>query len=226
MQTLSWGGERWRVRAAGRGGPGPNAWDPANVATDRSGRLHLRIARRGDLWTCAELQTERPLGAGTYLFQVETPLGRFDPGVVLGLFTYPTPDVGPDTTHEIDIEIARWGDAKNPPGNYTVWPADPALKPTSHTWQIRPASGPTLHRFVWSPKSIQYASAEGRDPAALDDPRRRMAHWSFEPPDPERRIPRAPLPLHLNLWRFQGKPPDDGKDLEVVIRSFAFTPAG
>ena len=35
---------------------------------------------------------------------------------------YPTPDVGPDGTHEIDIEFAKWGVPDAKIGNYTVWP--------------------------------------------------------------------------------------------------------
>lgn len=223
-KTLDWCGQTWSVRGAGRGGPGPNDWDPDLVSVDRRGRLHLRIRKRGDTWACSELNTVRPLGHGAYVFELESPTGRFDPRIVLGLFNYPTRDVGPDATNEIDIEFARWGNPKSPPGNYTVWPAVPGIKPTSDLFEIRAGSGPSVHRFVWSPSTVEYASAEGRDIRALDDPGKTFARWTFAPPDPEKRIPRAPLRLHLNLWLFQGKPPADGRDIEVVVRRFAFTP--
>ena len=51
------------------------------------------------------------LGFGRYQFQVIGRIDQLDPNVVLGLFKYPTPDVGPDGTNEIDIEFAQWGRA-------------------------------------------------------------------------------------------------------------------
>ncbi len=36
--------------------------------------------------------------------------------------------VGPDGTHEIDNEFARWSHTKNPMGSYTVWPVVKSLK--------------------------------------------------------------------------------------------------
>ena len=44
------------------------------------------------------------------LSQVNGRLDQLDDNVTLGLFSYPTGDVGPDGTHEIDLEFARWGD--------------------------------------------------------------------------------------------------------------------
>jgi hypothetical protein len=32
------------------------------------------------------------------------------------------------------------------------------------------------------------------------------------------------MPVHINLWCFQGRPPTDGEPVEVVIRAFTFTP--
>jgi hypothetical protein len=39
-----------------------------------------------------------------------------------------------------------------------------------------------------------------------------------------RLIPQKPVPLHLNLWLFQGKPPTDGKEVEVILKSATYTP--
>jgi hypothetical protein len=38
-----------------------------------------------------------------------------------------------------------------------------------------------------------------------------------------RRIPQNPLPVHMNLWLVDGKPPGDGREVEVAIRSFTYT---
>ena len=33
-----------------------------------------------------------------------------------------------------------------------------------------------------------------------------------------------PMPVEINLWLFKGQPPKDGQQIEVIIRSFNFTP--
>ena len=75
---------------------------------------------------------------------------RFDDNVVLGLFNYPTGDVGPDGTHEIDIVFARWGNARNPMGNYTVWPVVKSLKQVSRSFPFALTGDQTTHWFIWS----------------------------------------------------------------------------
>jgi hypothetical protein len=115
-KDIEFGGCTWAVRS-GRGGPGTNAWDENNAWLDTATNLHLKISLRDGKWSCAEVTMRRRLGFGQYQFQATGRLDRFDDNVVLGLFNYPTGDVGPDGTHEIDVEFARWGDAKNPMGN-------------------------------------------------------------------------------------------------------------
>src|SRR5271165_2051374 len=122
-KTLQFSGYEWQVRSVGKGGPGPNQWDPNNVWVDKNGWLHLKITRVQNEWRCAELYTTKRLGFGRYQFQVIGRIDRFDPAVVLGLFNYPTADVGQDGTNEIDIEIAHWGNPKWDNGNFTVYPS-------------------------------------------------------------------------------------------------------
>ena len=107
-KDIEFGGYTWAVRS-GRGGPGPNAWEENNAWLDTATNLHLKISQRDGKWSCAEVTMQRRLGFGRYQFQTTGRLDRFDDNVVLGFFNYPTGDVGPDGTHEIDIEFARWG---------------------------------------------------------------------------------------------------------------------
>ena len=62
------------------------------------------------------------LGFGTYQFKVIGRPDLFDDNVVLGLFNYTRPDVGPDATNEIDIEFAKWGGSQSQMGNWAVYP--------------------------------------------------------------------------------------------------------
>jgi hypothetical protein len=102
--TIEFAGYTWDVRNGG-GGPGPNNWSDKNAWVDDQKRLHLKIAKRDGKWSCAELTMTKPLGFGKYDFVVNGAVGKLDDNVILGLFNYPTPEIGPDGTNEIDIEL-------------------------------------------------------------------------------------------------------------------------
>jgi len=219
------GGYEWEIRPSGKGGPGPCNWNPQNVWLDKAG-LHLKITRvvNGDKteWQCAELSTKRALGMGTYQFQVTGPIDRFDPNIVLGLFDYPpSQEVGPDGTNEIDIEFAHWGHPDAPIGNYTIYPASGKRgKNDSHPFSFILKSDDTTQRFARTADSVTLQSLQGH----RDDDKNEIAHWVYAPLD-KRLIPQAALPVHINLWLFQGKAPTDNKEITITIKQFKFTPA-
>jgi hypothetical protein len=160
------------------------------------------------------------LGFGRYQFQTAGRIDRLDDNIVLGLFNYPTADVGRDATHEIDIEFARWGEAKNPIGNYTVWPVEKGLKPQSKSFPFTLQSDETTHRFVWSKTRIQFQSLRGERNGDAEE----FSRWVYEPEDVSSRISRQPMPVHINLWLFQGRPPKNGEEVEILLRNFTFAP--
>ena len=217
--TVRFANYDWTVKS-GTGGPGPNLWDERNVWVDEQGYLHLRISRLDDRWSCAEVVLQQRLGFGAYEFEVSGRIDRLDDNVVLGLFNYPPADVGPDATHEIDIEFARWGRAENPAGNFVVWPAQTGLRQQAKTFAFTLDHELTLHRFIWSPTQVRFGSWRGQ--AAR--PSEELGSWTFSPPDPAASISTQPMPVHLNLWLFQGRPPTNGQEVEMVIRAFRFTP--
>ena len=218
-KDLEFGGYTWTVRS-GRGGPGPNAWDENNAWLDTSTNLHLKITQRDGKWFCAEVTMRRRLGFGRYQFQAIGRLDRLDDNVVLGLFNYPTGDVGPDGTHEIDIEFARWGDANNPMGNYTVWPVVKSLKQISKSFSFTSTSNQTTHRFIWSRDGVNFRSLEGH----CQDDRKEINAWIYSPNQASLRVSQQPLPVHINLWLFKGLAPKNGLEVEVIIHNFEFTP--
>jgi hypothetical protein len=218
-KDLEFGGYAWTVRS-GLGGPGPNDWDEKNVWLDASTNLHLRISLRDGKWSCAEVTMRKRLGSGRYQFQVQGRVDRFDDNVVLGLFNYPTGEVGPDGTHEIDIEFARWGLAWNPMGNYTVWPVEKSLKQVSKPFAFALTGDQTTHRFIWSRDQVKFQSLEGY----AEDVSREINSWVYSPSDPSRWVSQHPMPVHINLWLFKGFAPKNGREVEVVIHEFKFTP--
>jgi hypothetical protein len=219
-RTIAFSGYSWTVRADGKGGPGPNHWKSANVWLDENGSLHLKLTHQGGRWYCAELETTEPLGFGTYQFWLDTRIDDFDPNIVLGLFNYTTPDIGPDGTNEIDIEFARWGNPKWPNGNYTVFPAKVGKPDTTHGFEITDTSSQSTHRFTWSSKAVKFQSLSGHQNGSAG----KYAAWTFAPDNPKALVPQHPIPVHINLWLAKGNAPIDGQEVEVVVRAFSFTP--
>ena len=206
----------------GRGmGPGPNDWASSQAFVDTRGRLHLRFSKKKGKWLAGEVQSVSRLGFGTYEIEFEGDIHRLDKNVVFGFFNYPPADVGPDATHEIDIEFARWGRSGSRPLNYTVWPAQPGLKPAHKTFSVRPGYGRSVHRFTWTADSVVYTSQQLRDDGSVES----ETYWAYTPADYPARISASPMPIHFNLWGFQGREPSDGDPVEVIIKRFTFTPA-
>ena len=218
--SLKWSNYRWTVRNDA-GGPGPNTFTPSNVSVDSNGYLHLKITKVGTQWTCSEITLNETLGLGTYQFFVTGPIDKLDKNIVLGLFNYPAANVGPDGTHEIDIECARWGDAKNPNGNFTVYPKRINHDQVTYGYEFALPTLDSTQRFNWSPQAVSFQSLTGH----TDGDDGQFAAWttpkSFAP-----LVGHARTPVHLNLWLFQGMAPSDGQPVEIIVQSFKYTAPG
>lgn len=220
LTTLTFSGYKWNVRS-GQGGPGPNNWRSANVWVDANGWLHLKISKINGQWYAAELTSQKFFGFGRYQFQVIGRVDQFDRNIVLGLFNYPTASIGPDGTNEIDIEYSHWGNPAYPIGNFTVWPAQVGLTPRSHTFNLTLANANTTQRFTWASNHILFQGLRG----FTDTNTGQYAAWNYAPVAYLDHIPQHAMPVHLNLWLFQGNAPVNGLPVEIIIKSFKFTPA-
>lgn len=210
-RSVAFAGSAWAVKAsAGVVGPGPNYFSdsPDNVWVDAAAHLHLRITARDGRWQSAEVILDRSLGYGTYRWTVASPVGRLDPNVVLGLFTWSD---DPAYNHrEIDIEIARWGDAAGAANaQYVVQPWHRAGNLRSF---VQPDAAPTTHEFTWAQKSVSFRSATAAGET--------IAAWAYKGRD----VPKAGNErTRMNLWLDGGRPPTDGAEVEVVLSGFSFT---
>jgi hypothetical protein len=184
--------------------------------------LHLSYSRNEDgNWTAGEIQSVSKLGYGVYEMEFQGDIGGQDKNVVFGFFNYPSADVGPDTTNEIDVEFARWGDSDNKPLNFTVWPAKNDLRPSGRAVGWPSGVKTSIHRFTWSKRSVVYTSILlGKNGDAL-----KTVNWEFKPEDFKDRLGSEPMSVYFNLWGFQGKKPSDGKPVDVIVNRFKFTPA-
>lgn len=208
---VTWSGETWQVKTSRSAvGPGPNVFDKSNVWVDPQGKLHLRIQQNAaGTWTTAEIIGPKTYGYGTYTFVLDSPVHALDPNVVLGLFTWS--DRARFAHREIDIEFAKWGNAADETNaQYVVQPHATA----GHLYRFKqPTDATTSHSFTWTKGRVVWTSTKASGEI--------IATYTYAgadvPPSGDERV-------RLNLWLFGGNAPTDGQPVEVVIRSFAFTP--
>jgi len=221
-QTVAWKGYTWIIKSATSVGPGPNNWNATNVFVDANGYLHLKITCNNisGKWDCAELYTTNNLGFGTYQWQIEGPIDAFDPWVVLGLFPYGPPALGPDGSNEIDIEYSRWGNAGGTNGWWTIYPGS-GKTIGQKAFRFSLSGTYTTSRFNWSNKEIKYWLMGGFQP--LETTTNVIASWNYLPVKFSKDIPQHAMPLHMNFWLYQGHAPANGQPVEIIIHDFKKT---
>jgi hypothetical protein len=158
---LYFSGYEWRVRnAPSSRGDTMNIYDPANAWTDKSGALHLRIAKQAGKWTCAEVTLTRSFGYGSYAFVVRD-TSHLEPAVVFAMFTWDY--AGDDQNNrEMDIEISRWGDPASKNAQYEVQP----FYVPANVARFTVPSGVLTHSFRWEPGRLSFRTVRG----AVNDP--------------------------------------------------------
>jgi len=217
-KMLKFAGHVWKVRPNGVGGPRDNHWCQGNAFVDKNGALHLRMTYRGGRWCSAQVTSVERMGFGTYEWKLARRVDDLDPNVVFGLYHYPTADLGPDGTREIDIEFTRWGKPEAGALNYTVWPNEVGRPQETRALPIALKGEESVHRYRWSPAEVAFASDDGAPPT----PETAIARWTFAPPSPEQTIAREAMPVNMNLWMIA--PPAERRTVEVVISGFSFRP--
>lgn len=243
-RQIEWSGYTWDVRDS-RGGPGPNLFSDSedNVFVDEQGNLHLKIRQNADgQWTCSEIRLDRSLTFGTYEWEVASRYDRFDPQVVAGLYTYLSPravarqtpgslDNGrPDTPHEIDIELTQAFHDDGSNLHFTTH--DPDVQSPGISYFASLNGSNTTHRFTWSPDQIRWASFHGHYAGVAAPPfpitEAREIQTQGNPAAFEYTGPVIPEDLderpQINFWLFKGTPPESGREHELIITSFTFTP--
>jgi hypothetical protein len=214
-KTILFSGYKWAVRnTSDTQGPGPNYFSDRSVWVDQKGVLHLYLHKDSlsGNWQCAEINSFEKFRYGTYSFVVDGAIDKFDKNIVLGLFNYS----GNDGYDEIDIEFGRWGNARYPNLNYTVWPAQKGYKNSSYVKEYSQQGNYSNQQFAWSRDSVIFSTFNGK----MADDKNFVASYScIQPPTS---ISSLQMPVHINLWLFDGKPPADGKPVEVLIDSFSF----
>ncbi|WP_157003124.1 hypothetical protein [Ralstonia sp. A12] len=211
-REIEFSGQRWVVRSSGGqlSGPGPNVFSDGldAVRVDEQGRLHMAIVKAAQGWHSAEVTLSRPLGYGTYALDVETNPFGMDRQVVFGFFSYSS---APEQAHrELDVELSYWG--REGESNNAQFVVQPSGSPdTLRRFNVN--HGRVTYRIRWE-RGLAEFSATAADGTVLQ-------HWSRTAGVPEVGDAR----IQLNLWLFQGKPPQNGQPVEFMVRAFRFTPS-
>jgi hypothetical protein len=156
-KALHFSGYDWKVRtiASDRGGLN-NLFDGDNAWTDTSGFLHLRIKKKGDKWSCTQMDLTRSLGYGTYIVVVRD-ISHLEPAAVLSMNTFD--DWGGDQHYrELDVESSRWGDAASK--NNAQYGVQPFYVPGNVAPFVAP-SGTLTHSMHWESGRASFKTVRG-----------------------------------------------------------------
>jgi hypothetical protein len=209
-KVLAFSGYEWQVRQIASDRGGQNEYDPANAWTDAEGLLHLRLAKRGDRWTSAEVILTRALGYGTYAFTVRD-ASTLDPAAALGMLTWD--DEGADQNHrELDIEISQWGDPSIPNAQYVLQP----FYVPANVARFSAPRGTLTHSLRWEPGRAAFRTTRGKNALAGDVVAQHTFTSGVPSPGTER--------VRMNLYYFRYAPRPPQKDVEVVIERFQYLP--
>jgi len=212
-RTIRFSNYLWKVKdyREYERGPGPNYWSdsPENVWADEQGNLHLRITKQKGKWYCTEVYLDRFLGYGQYVFYLDPVKKELPDEAVVGLFLYGGPG------EELDIEISGWDKAKEPNLQFVVQPA----YITGHLDKVdlNPLDKKRTFKINWQQDRVIFALIKGhnREPKSEDLVIERWIVTGSQ-------IPEGRLYPHMNLWLFEGNPPERKELAEIVVKKFEF----
>lgn len=207
-RVIGFAGQKWIVKSGCGLGPGPNCWSDSNESVwVEGGQLHLKLRQIKGVWHSAEVVTQACTQYGMHRFFTIGRIDDMDKQVVAAMFLYK------DDLTEVDIEFSKWGQI-NPSdnGQYVLQPytAPGNLEPFFFTLN----GDFSTHYFNWQETAVQFKSIHGHyeEPPT---PGYLIHEWLYTSND----IPTENecLKIHVNLWLFQGMPPSDKQEVELII---------
>ncbi len=211
-RTVHFSGYDWSVRgtASERGGR-VNFYSPDNAWIDANGALHLRITKKGNEWSCAEVTLARSLGYGLYRFTLQNTFA-LEPAVALDLFTWD--DSGADPNHrELDVEISRWGDPRSKDAQYVVQPYYVA----ANVERFSAPAGLLTHSFRWEPGKVSFRTVQDSKDRKQGRPVAKHVFTSGVPSPGEEAV-------HMAFYVYGNAQDPVGDKSEVVVDKFEYLP--
>jgi hypothetical protein len=211
--SLKFSGYDWSVRTIpnNKGGM-DNLFDAENVWTDPSGALHMRIKKKSDKWSCAEIYLNRSLGYGTYSVTLRD-TSHIDPASVFTMYTFED-SAGEQHYREMDVEVSRWGDPANK--NNAQYVVQPFYIPGNVTPFAAP-SGTLTYALRWESGRATFKTFRGR---SADGDAQLVSEHEFTSgvPEPGKAIPR------LIFYVVASNKSPMQKPSEVVVEKFEYLP--
>lgn len=213
-RTIQFAGRTWTVKYSPiLVGPGPNYFsdEESDVWVDEQGFLHMRIVKRNSQWYSTEVICQDIAQHGTYTLSLGSRVDLLDKNVVLGFFTW---DTGSPQYHyrEVDIEFSRWGEDTSLNAQFVIQPWD--VSGNRYRFALVLPGPESTHAFTWQPDQVQFESRD--ENGAL------LQSWIYT--ETTNIPPAGAGNARINLWLLNGWAPSDGQEVEVVIRSFDFSP--
>jgi len=121
--------------------------------------------------------------------------------------------------------MAKFGYDSTEVGNFSVYPSKSGLNYSSDNFAISLSGTYTTHRYKWNSDSLLFQILFGH----RDDDANEMRKWEFIPSltstsnNNSDYIPQLPMPVYINLWLRFGQPPSDGKEVEIIFKSFKYS---
>ena len=237
-------GYEWNIKHAETvQGPGPNWFSnhPDDIYVDDLGHLHMWINEHDGKWFATEIVSEDTMGYGTYKFIVEGDFVNMPENITVGLFTWDNNTFFEHANSEIDVELAKWGDAsKQNTLQYAVQPVafsdffpERVFNPLGTEEHL---IGVSTHVFNWTDTLVSFVSYHGEDELAANI----IAEWSFDLNNPPRIKeeggqssqpvivpgPGSTTNARINYWLLPwiSPMPTDGNPQELIVRSFSYSP--
>jgi hypothetical protein len=240
---FAFSGYQFKYKNAGTPvGPGPNRFSgtPDFAWVDADGKLHMKLAKKNNIWTCSEVISTKVFGYGTYVMTCDNDVSVFDKNAVFGFFTWDSYSFQEQGNSEIDVEFSRWGNAND--SNLISYSAQPVWFSTPGPYAERthkPAVAtkymkqPMTYMMRWTPDSVHWESYEGRNYPGAN----KVSQWTFRKNNIARKkiegnntsnpivipAPSDSTNVRFNLWLLNGAAPSNGTEHEVIISNFKYT---
>ena len=207
-RTITWSNTTWLVRS-GSGDPDRNLWSNSanSVWIDKFGHMHLTVQKVGRSWYSTEVDSATQIYTyGNYSWFIETPIMNLDPNIVSAMFYYY------NDSCELDIEASQWGNPTFSHLTYTVQPSDYVdLIPYKSPYA---SMGNITWAFDWEPTYVNFTATlqNGTIIATYNNTNVKI-------------IPHVKSGIDMNMWLTNHWAPRNGKNAEMVIDWFKYTPS-
>ncbi|MHA1251273.1 MAG: hypothetical protein ACTSRP_14885 [Candidatus Helarchaeota archaeon] len=209
---LIFSGYRWYIKEAynKKENPGPNYFinDNQSIWIDDNGYLHLKIRKINGIWYCTEIFSEQSFGFGIYSFEITSEFENLDVNVVVGL------SLSFDNEKIFAIEFSHWGIKNKKNAQYVIRSFNSEVS-SQFNFELNKKS---IHNFQLCNDYIKFWSYYPSDISSKSS-NKFIHEWNYFWYD---NLNFNKGSVHLNIWLFNGNPPTDESEAEIVIEKFKF----